>query len=289
MRKTERISRAGLCGCMLVMLLLCVIGCKKEDKINDLFPPELAAQLPETTNYNLHKFVISEELDYLQPVVRWRLNGQDLFMVVDTGSPDNYLIKNGIKKGLKGFIASDIMSNPDIRFLVEVNKLTYILDPVGTGTVGYDCEYFDGLLGLTWMTKYNNIVFDYVNKRIDYNQPPISDYDIPMVYGNYSKTYYVPFTFNGKEMLGLIDTGSYATFVNLPIIGEKKDDNGLYIVHDFCIGNVSYENMEIKAGDEVISNEGAMRTFAEDNVLGYSCFKDHVIQLDFKNNVFRIK
>ena len=284
MKKTERITRFGLCGCML-MLMLCVIGCKKEDKINDLFPQELAAQLPQTTNYNLHKFVISEELNYYSPVVRWQVNGQDLFMLVDTGAYNNFLFLNGIKKGLKGLIITDILKSPDMHFSVEINKLNYIIDPSCLMTVGYEVEFIDGLLGLSWMKRYNNIVFDYINHRIDYNQPPITDYDIPMnwndVFGN---GYAIPFTFNGKEMYGCIDTGCYCTYVNLGIIGEEKGDDGVYVVNDFSIGNIKYENMTITQ-----AKEGAMDDFAKNNILGYSCFKDHVIQLDFKNNVFRIK
>ena len=91
MKKTERIIRIGLFACMLLMLL-CVTGCKKETYE---FPEDLAAQLPETTIYNIHKFVLDERLGYLSPFVRWRLNGQDLFMMVDSGCYENILLWNG--------------------------------------------------------------------------------------------------------------------------------------------------------------------------------------------------
>ena len=282
----RRITRIGLCVSLMLLLLLCVSGCKKETYE---FPEELAEQLPQTTNYNVHKFVLDERLEYWSPIVRWNLNGAELFMMVDTGCYENLLWKNGIKKALPDLAVTSSYKADGVKIMAEIEKSTYWLDPYAFWAGGFEDTCVDGCIGLTWLKRYNNIVLDYVNNRIDYNQPPINDYDIPMEFGNYSKKYSVPFTFNGKEMLGLIDTGSYATFVNLPIIGEKRGEDGLYIVHDFSIGNVHYENMEIKGGDDVGCAEGVRRMFAEDNVLGYSCFKDHVIQLDFKNNVFRIK
>ena len=287
MRKTERIIRAGLCVSILVMLLLCVTGCKKETYD---FPEDLAAQLPETTIYNIHKFVLDERLGYNSPFVRWRLNGQDLFMMVDSGCYDNYLLWNGINKAFPKFVINETFEKAESEFSVQMEKNKYVLDPYGIVSAGFIPDYFDGFLGLTWMKQYNNIVIDYVNNRIDYNQPPITDYDIPMNWNDiFGYKYAIPFTFNGKEMYGMLDTGCYCTMVNLGIIGEEKNENGLYIVHDFSIGNVKYESMEIKCIDEVLSNESMMIAFAKQNTLGYPCFKDHVIQLDFKNNVFRIK
>ena len=281
MKKTERIMRIGLFACMLLMLL-CVTGCKKET--ND-FPEELAAQLPETTIYNIHKFVLDERLGYNSPFVRWRLNGQDLFMMVDSGCYENILLWNGIKKAFPKFVINETFENAESEFSVKMENNEYLLDPYGIVSAGFIPDYFDGFLGLTWMKQYNNIVIDYVNNRIDYNQPPITDYDIPMNWDGYQ--YSIPFTFNGNEMYGMLDTGCFSTHVNLGIIGEEKDDNGLYVVHDFSIGNVHYDSIEITP--EGYSNERFQNYAAKNNVLGYSCFKDHIIQLDFKNNVFRIK
>ena len=279
MKKTERIIRAGLCVSMLVMLLLCVTGCKKETYD---FPEDLAAQLPQTTNYNVHKFVIGDITAYI-PVVRWNLNGEELFMLIDTGAQTNGLYKNGIKKALPGYQITDILKENKYEFYVRLEDNEYCLDPYGIYMTEEDI--LDGWLGQTWLTKYNNFVFDYVNNRIDYNQPPITDYDIPMNYNGHMKGQYcIPFTFNGKEMYGTIDTGSFGTFVSLGIIGEEKKEDGLYTVHDFGIGNVHYETMEITSGEDQTK-----WAFKVDNILGYPCFKDHVIQLDFKNNVFRIK
>ena len=148
---------------------------------------------------------------------------------------------------------------------------------------------YDGYLGLDWLWKYNNVVLDYVNGRIDYNQKPISETSVPMRFDPWNKIYYITFIFNGQELEGALDTGSYSTKVNMGALGDEKTDNGVYLVRDFVIGDVHYDDMELKGMDETGGSEGAKSFFSKNNVLGYPCFKDHVIQLDFKNNVFRIK
>ena len=290
MRKTERIIMVGLCGCMLVFCLLFVSCNSSEKKYVKEILFDLDKQLPQISNYNIHKFVIDERTLFLSPVVRWNLNGAELFMMIDTGCYENLLWKNGIKKALPDIVVTSSYKDPDVIMEAEIEKTKYWLDPYAFRAGGWEGVFIDGCLGLPWMEKYNNIVLDYVNSRIDYNQPPITDYDIPMNYGGViDKSYCIPFIFNGKEMYGMLDTGSYYTYVNLGVIGEEKGESGVYIVHDFSIGNVHYEKMEIKSGDKVGCAEGAEWVFAKNNVLGYPCFKDHVIQLDFKNNVFRIK
>ena len=278
---------------LYVLMTACLIftGCNSsEKKIVKEVLSDLDRQLPQTTNYNIHKFVIDERTCFLSPVVRWNLNGAELFMIVDTGCYDDLLWRNGIKKALPDDIVTSSYKDPNVLMKAEIENADYTLDPYAYRAGGWEGIFVDGCLGLPWMEKYNNIVLDYVNNRIDYNQPPITDYDIPMNYGGViDKGYCIPFTFNGKEMYGMIDTGCFGIFVNLGIIGEEKGDGGVYIVHDFSIGNLHYESVKIEDGNSGTSAEGAEWVFAKNNVLGYPCFKDHVIQMDFKNNVFRIK
>ena len=295
MKKTERIMRIGLFACLL-LLLLCVTGCKK-DKDENVFPPELAAQLPQTTNYNVHKFVLDEDYDICSPIVRWNIDGNEYFMMVDTGAPDNCIMKVSAAKKIlgkvlkkfefaDGFEAADDYGKFDMDLKVNfyTDKLEYIINPYYVSV--FDEFYGDGLLGLTWMESYNNIVLDYVNHRIDYNQPPITDLDIPMTKDIYKWQYSIPFMLNGREVYGMIDTGNYGLTLSLGVIGFEKNENGLYVVHDMSIGDVHYENMEADDPDDGVK---VANFFNTTNVLGYPCFKGHVIQLDFKNNIFRIK
>ena len=40
---------------------------------------------------------------------------------------------------------------------------------------------------------------------------------------------------------------------------------------------------------KLITNKKALEIIANENIIGYPCFKDHIIQLDYEHNVFRIK
>ena len=284
MKKTERITRIWLSvSLMMFLLLLCVTGCKKET--ND-FPEDLAAQLPQTTNYNVHKFVLYDNC----PTVRWNINGSEVFMIVDTGAHSNYISKRKTAKKLLGGMFKKIEFSEnygdyeiDFKFRFPQDDFDYILNPRYISW--YDMQGQDGLLGLDWMENYNNIVIDYKNCRIDYNQRPISDTDIPMTKNIYKWQYSIPFMLNGREVYGMIDTGNPFTHLSLDVFGLERDENGLYIVDDMCIGDIHYKNFRPDDPSEV----GGSNAFNITNVLGYPCFKDHVIQLDFKNNVSRIK
>ena len=72
-------------------------------------------------------------------------------------------------------------------------------------------------------------------------------------------------------------------------LDEEKNENGIYIVKDFAIGNVHYDDMELSDVRDCVCASTSGHFIATNNMLGYPCFKDHIIQLDFKNNVFRIK
>ena len=74
--------------------------------------------LPETTNYNIHKFVIPENEEC--PFVRWQLNGQSLFMQIDTGCHKNILHNHGIKKIFKSFKRMEEYKNTDFSLFVEL-------------------------------------------------------------------------------------------------------------------------------------------------------------------------
>ena len=176
------------------------------------------------------------------------------------------------------------------KFSAKLEGREYILDPYGIFRGEPKKQLIDGWLGLSWMKFYDDILIDYVNNRIRYNQPPISDYDIPMCWNDKAENKYtIPFTLNGKEMYGIIDTSSSLTWINTENLAGKEDKNGLYTVNDFSIGDVSYREMEVSSINVVFDAEDSEKESVQNNVLGYPCFKDHVIQLDFKNNVFRIK
>ena len=283
--------------CFLFMLsLFCITACRKtsDEAVQILdFPKELAEQIKTDTKRNEYNFVIVSSLGLNSPVIKYRMDGKICFMLVDTGCRENWLLKNGIGKIFSGMKFPDDYK-VDYKYVTgQVEGLEYILDAEFFNDVVPDVV--DGILGLSWLWKNNraveqndNVVFDYVNNKILFNQKPITEDSIPLIYETAAMAYKIPFTFNGRELYGYLDTGSYCTLIGQHL-DEEKNENGIYIVKDFAIGNVHYDDMELSDVRDGVCASTSGHFIATNNMLGYPCFKDHIIQLDFKNNVFRIK
>ncbi len=285
-------------SCILFTLsLFCITGCRKNSEEETQIAEsakKIADSIKPDTKTNEYNFVIGTVGDWPVPIVKYRMDGKTCLMVVDTGCHDNWLTKSGVKKVFSG-MTFPLDYNVSYKYVNgQIEGLEYILDPENNVFYFFPDE-LDGLLGLSWLWKHNrmveqndNVVIDYVNNKIMFNQKPITEDSIPLVYDKVLEWYKIPFTFNGRELYGYIDTGSYALSIE-QWLDEEKDENGVYVVKDFAIGNIHYENIKLNSWKEGISAESATHNFASRNVLGYPCFKDHIIQMDFKNNVFRIK
>ena len=281
---------------LLALSFFCMTGCRKSsDDVTEIleFPKELADQIKPDTKRNEYNFVIISSLGMNSPVIKYRMDGKICFMLVDTGCRENWLLKNGIRKIFSGMKFPDDYKVDYKHVKGYVEGLDYILDSEVFD--GVNPDELDGILGLSWLWKNNraveqndNVVFDYVNNKILFNQKPITEDSIPLIYETAALTYKIPFTFNGRELYGYLDTGCYCTSIGQRL-DEEKDENGIYIVKDFAIGNVHYEKDILSNVREGILLDSSRHFITTNNMLGYPCFKDHIIQLDFKNNVFRIK
>ena len=128
----------------------------------------------------------------------------------------------------------------------------------------------------------------------------------------YKKTgngYYIHYSLDGIKDLGLIDTGcdgfivreNYTTdyvdiseneiekFIEESEYIKKKIDTVKF--NTITIGNVSFESVEgfLAIDERVKMNQEATKEHRLRSILGYKFFKDHIIQLDFKNNLFYIE
>ena len=284
-------------SCILFTLsFFCMTGCRKSSdgaaQIQE-FPKELSDQIKPDTKRNEYNFVIMSPLGMDSPVIKYRMDGKVCYMLVDTGCLDNWLIKKGIEKIFSGMTFPMDYVYPNKYVTGQVEGLEYILEAEVFSDVVPD--EVDGILGLSWLWKNNraveqndNVVFDYVNNKILFNQKPITEDSVSLVYDTFVSKYKIPFMFNDRELYGYLDTGCYCTSIGQRL-DEEKDENGVYIVKDFAIGNVHYENNVLSNVREGRIVDSSKRFMTTNNIIGYPCFKDHIIQLDFKNNVFRIK
>ncbi len=248
--------------------------------------------------------------DYKQcPVICIHDSGKDFFFQVDTGTTNSYLYLNGFTKmnlELKeGYTLKDVTVNfqfEDPRLLIDGkshNVSFYIKE---------ENNYTDGLLGMDLLSQYDNIVFDYKNKTMKLNQLPINSTPIPM-YKNYQNLCYVYYSVDEVLDFGLIDTGAQVFVIredyknNYTDISEEeinklrkgpdiqvKKMNPIFF-NEIILGNITYKNIpgRLAIDKHIIVAQKDRKELRKRSILGAPFFKNHIIQLDFKNNLFYIE
>jgi hypothetical protein len=182
------------------------------------------------------------------------------------------------------------------------NKISFIVSP-------YEKESVDGVLGLPFLQRYSAVVFDYTNKLIKFTDKPISTGYIPMrLYFN--SLLIIDFQADSFIESGIIDTGNGAFVIRKEFekgtqllsddamieylkkdIPQKTRTYKIEKVKRIQIGENVYSDVNAVYGDYVFAyaTEKTRQAASVCNSLGYTFWKDHIIQLDFKNMIFRIK
>lgn len=280
-------------------LLLCIgflflHGCKKIQPVfnvyNNCTPEDLQGV---TVNSNIMPFSLrGHGMQQLHPVIKLIMDNQPYYFAVDTGSNCNVFGTEDIyNKFLKEYNYS---SEYKIRYYSEVNS---------------DYPFIDGILGLPFLKNHKNVTIDYQRQLFIFDDIEISETTIPMK-TLYKGLYFIEFTTEGKTEYGLIDTGGIyfvirPGFGRTPVLQDSKQ------IQDYIKGTSTVEmkptafkkHKILNIGDvqlhDVVSINGdseqiaalpdAQRFLQVFNNLGTQVFQDHVIQLDFENQVFRIK
>ncbi len=248
--------------------------------------------------------------DYkLRPVICIHDSGKDFFFQVDTGTTNSYLYLNGFTKmnlELKeGYTLKDVTVNfqfEDPRLLIDGkshNVSLYIKE---------ENNYTDGLLGIDFLSQYDNLVFDYKNKTLKLNQNPINSTPIPM-YKKSKNLFYVYYSVDGVLDFGLIDTGAQVFIIredyknNYTDISEEeinklrsgpdiqlKKMNPIFF-NEIILGNITYKNIpgRLAIDKHIIVAQKDRKELRKRSSLGAPFFKNHIIQLDLKNNLFYIE
>lgn len=248
--------------------------------------------------------------DYKQcPVICIHDSGKDFYFKVDTGTTNSYFYLNGLKKTelkiKEGYTFKDVTVNfqfEDPRLLIDGkshNVSLYIKE---------ENSCTDGLLGIDFLSQYDNIVFDYKNKTMKLNQLPINSTPIPM-YKKYKNHCYVYYSVDGVLDFGLIDTGAQVFVIredyknNYTDISEEeinklragpdiqlKKMNPIFF-NEIILGNITYKNIpgRLAIDKHVIVAQKDRKELRKRSTLGTPFFKNHIIQLDLKNNLFYIE
>lgn len=271
-----------------IMLLFFSCSGKSKDYLHEKMMPE---DLPAGTVYSdkLY-FCVNCHGSPGVPVVKLLINGVPYLFVVDSGSNCNLFNSEEL---LEGFIG---LFNERDKLKVRYNSVVGITD--------------SNILGMPFLRmNHKNAVFDYRKQILSFDQPPISKNElIPQTV--WPGVWFVEFTADGSTEFGLLDTGGFS-FVLRTGFGESpmysnQSEVKSYLYSDSDVVQKHYEDVYVKQftfggetrkkmqylpadSDQISALPVARRFLQVFNNLGATVFKDHVIQFDFENNVFRIK
>jgi len=242
---------------LLVMVLLASCKTNSKYKYVEIEPFETPAVELGDKEWPFTMYHSASTINW--PVVRIKIGESYYHFLVDTGAPSNSFYSK---------------PDPTMSVVKEGNARAFGLDTEVNGLMrhisftdffanetGFSSDRVDGLIGIDFMSIYDNVVFDYINRKIIFDAPPISEDDIPMVHEHRSNflQYIIEFTVDGNKEYGLIDTGSSVFSVrekfgdgNYPLIkdlnrvikldGKPKLENiNNFIAQDIHIGSVRYK------------------------------------------------
>ena len=299
--------KKNILALIILTLLSLNISCKAQEQVQLITSKELPVESLNDTEWHFTMYHSIEHIDW--PIVHLEIGNSAYYFLVDTGALYNYFfgIPNGSMKITKGehintFTINSKIKNRETRvcfydqFKSEINSK-------------YKTLGIDGIIGCEFLQNYNNVVFDYNNRKIIFDAEPISKQSVPMLsFSVYSHC--LEFSVDGKTEYGLIDTGS-SMFVIRENFGDGKaffDRKSLLLANigkepiktrfrnNKIINNIKIVDTDFK---EIISFEwdskfinhldGVQNLAQNISILGNSFWKNHVIQLDFYHSVFRIK
>ena len=278
--KLVAMKKSVLIICFIVLLA----GCAKKQNYAEI----LGAELPlADTKGEIH---FSTTLSHI-PTIKYKLGKEELFFVVDSASVSNWLLGT---EAVKKVVPKDLYQasrkvnmKSSYRMSFATDGMGFLMDSNYIFSAVLKNSPYDGFLGLAYLEQYKNVVFDYQNNTITFNQEPICDNELPLYKNQNQNMWYTTFECNGVSSNALVDTGCFSVFVNKANVKATVGEDEIINVR---LGNVEINGFSIAANKTLITNEDAKNgIYKNENILGYPCFKDHVIQLDFEHNKFRIK
>lgn len=185
-----------------------------------------------------------------------------------------------------------------ICFIQENKEFMFLLSYTNT------THEYDGVLGLNFYKNMDSVIFDYENNRIIFNDNQIDSNLIPLKILNDERGegIYIDCFINGELEPCLIDTGSNVCIVRQDfqkernkiydlLISEKTKGNYVNIIKSLEICNIKYSNIDFyySISTGLKCWPAAREYYKKHTGLGFPAFENHIIQIDFKNQLFGIK
>jgi predicted aspartyl protease len=226
------------------------------------------------------------------------------------------------KASLSDDEVKDILYNEEKRLnehIYILPQLTLTLDGSYTAVVTIYPDNsingnIDGILGQDFLEQYKNVSFDYKNNYLVFNDNKISEHEIPLytvhlVDSDQTANYYaVDAIINGEKESCMIDTGLNSFTMRRDFQKDKSENydemfSGKYdtvtgVMDTVVLSNITYKKItafyvtDSSVGfsvDDTLHTDVTLNALIYQTDIGYPLFKDHIIQLDFENHVFRIR
>lgn len=274
-------------------------------------------ETPYSNCYNVLPFTLNYTQSKCYPI--YKINNS--FLLLDTGTDWTYVGKKGLSD-LFASIYDEVMKHTDE--LENDGNVEIFLNPVGYWILPSfsgdqknlpfrfaNCDFpeFDGIIGNDSFRNFSNVIFDYKNKLIVFDGETIDGDALPMIIDE-NGLCFIEFLCDGKKETGMIDTGAdslimRSTFFEKPCEynhaskekikelqrrGVKQTKSKIYTFKEIQIGSTKYSKMKgrLASDQQVKITDEARGRLTEYSLLGFPFFEGKIIQLDYKNKVFRI-
>ena len=174
--------------------------------------------------------------------------------------------------------------------------------------LGYDenkINNYDGIIGMDVLVQLRNLTIDYKSKNIAFNsnykfksEPIKVSRELPMKYNlkTDENRFFVHADINGNLSWCLLDTGNNTDFLVLSSELKKKLKQDNITKNTFFNVDFGINNNQAKLPATYFDNE-YLNTLIDEKKLdsihfssiGLALFKNHIIQFDFENDMFRME
>ena len=305
---------------LFIILIILFVSCKSTNKSGSVSEYEKDFRQRETPYENCFA-IFPFTLNYTQPASYPIIKINNSFLLLDTGANITCVGEKGMYDlfydSYENVMSQKNLITSDGNFNIYNQQIGYWTIPSYDGGFqnipfyfsNYDFPKFDGIIGEDCFKSFSNIIIDYKNKLIVFDGEPIKGEEIPMLIDEEGLCF-IEFSCNGNKEIGLIDTGSddfilrssffeksceynHKTIEKIKELKSRKvklSEPVNYVFQEVRIGKIKYKKLTSKLASDPriqIADEARGR-LTEYSTLGFPFFENKIIQLDYKNKVFRI-
>lgn len=268
---------------LIILIFLLFLLCSNNFMKYEIYEKKLSRLFTESNTDNKLPFILTFPTCENRPVIRLKLNNKDCFLLVDSGSVRNILFKKGLDKVFKhNVISEDFCRIDNINFYLDKTN-SYLPENFG--------QKIDGILGLNFLMKYNQICFDYIQNELILNDNDKLKFPKPLYVK--LKHLYCEFLYKNKSYYAFLDTGSNVCIFNSSFFRENDElgqEKINCVLEHINVGNQEYENLFVLQSNNtsIKVNDVAKDFVINNNILGAPIFMNHLLKIDFNHMEYEI-